>query len=103
MKTQVKQHLTDLQIAMRLHNLWESTPPAEEALASDEPFCVSTLSATQWLQWIFIPRMQALLDANSELPRNFAITPYLEEALKDEQYLSALHSPLLKLEQLLKR
>lgn len=102
MKTQVKQHLTDLQIAMRLHQVWESTPPSAQALANTEPFCVSTLSATQWLQWIFIPRMVALLEANSELPRNFAITPYLEEALKDESYLPALHSPLLKLEQLLK-
>lgn len=102
MKTQVKQHLNELQVAMRLHNLWEETPPSAEALASTEPFCVSTLSATQWLQWIFIPRMNALLDANGELPRNFAITPYLEEALKEEHYLSALHSPLLQLENLLK-
>lgn len=73
MKTQVKQHLTDLEIALRVHNLWEATPPSAEALANDEPFCVSTLSATQWLQWIFLPRMHALLEANAELPRNFAI------------------------------
>lgn len=102
MKTQVRQHLNDLQIAMRLHNVWESVPPSEEDLANTEPFCVSTLTATQWLQWIFIPRMNALLDANAELPRNFAVTPYLEEALKNEAYLTALHSPLLKLETLLK-
>lgn len=102
MKTEIRQHLNDLQNALRLHNLWEETPPSAEALANDEPFCVSTLSPVQWLQWIFIPRMTALLDADAELPRNFAITPYLEEAIQDETVLEALHLPLLKLERLLK-
>lgn len=102
MKTQVKQHLSDLQIAMRLHDLWESTPPSSEAMASSQPFCMETLTPTQWLQWIFIPRMEAILEANTNLPRNFAITPYLEEALKNESYLTAIHEPILKLETLLK-
>lgn len=102
MKTQVKQHLSDLQIAMRLHDLWESTPPSPEAMASSQPFCMETLTPTQWLQWIFIPRMEAILEANTDLPRNFAITPYLEEALKNESYLTAIHEPILKLETLLK-
>ncbi|OOH89754.1 anhydro-N-acetylmuramic acid kinase [Pasteurellaceae bacterium 15-036681] len=102
MKTQVRQYLNELQIAMRLHQVWESVPPSAEALANTEPFCVSTLSATQWLQWIFLPRMNALLDANSELPKNFAITPYLEEALKNEEYLAALCTPIAELEKLLK-
>ncbi|QLB14569.1 anhydro-N-acetylmuramic acid kinase [Mannheimia granulomatis] len=102
MKSQVKQYLSDLEITMRLHNLWESAPPSLEAMANPQPFCVETLSPTQWLQWIFIPRMQALLDANAELPRNFAITPYLEEALKNEAYLQAICGPILKLEMLLK-
>lgn len=102
MKDRIRQQLNQLEIALRLHQLWEVLPPSAEALASDEPFCVSTLTPTQWLQWIFLPRMNALLDANANLPRNFAITPYLEESLKDEPYLSALCSPLLTLENLLK-
>ncbi|QIW16439.1 anhydro-N-acetylmuramic acid kinase [Pasteurellaceae bacterium RH1A] len=102
MKTHIRQHLTDLQIAMHLHHVWEATPPSAEALANDQPFCLGTLSPTQWLQWVFIPRMNALLDANAPLPTNFAISPYLEEALKDEAYLSALCQPLVALEKILK-
>ena len=60
MKTKIRQHLTDLQIAMRIHKVWETTPPSEEALANPQPFCIETLTPTQWLQWIFIPRMHAL-------------------------------------------
>lgn len=102
MKTKIKQHLTDLQLAMHTHNIWEATAPSLEDLANDQPFCIGTLSATQWLQWIFIPRMNALLDAGADLPRNFSITPYLEEALKEESYLKAIHQPVLLIELLLK-
>lgn len=102
MKATVKQHLSDLKIAMHIHQLWEITPPSSEAMANPQPFCMETLTPTQWLQWIFIPRIEALLDANADLPRNFAITPYLEEALKNERYLVAISEPLLKLETLLK-
>lgn len=102
MKNQVQTHLQTLENALKTHHLWEQTPPPAEDLANTEPFCVSTLSPTQWLQWIFIPRMKALLDASGELPRNFSVTLYLEEALKDQDYLSALHEPLLQLETLLK-
>ena len=43
------------------------------------------MQAEEWLQWILLPRMHALLDANAPLPTRFAITPYFEEALKDKQ------------------
>lgn len=102
MKTKVKQLLIELQEAMHHHQLWEAMPPSAEALANDQPFCVETLTPTQWLQWIFIPRMQALLEQGTELPRNFSITAYLEEALKNAPYLSALHQPLSQMEALLK-
>ncbi|MDD0824695.1 YqcC family protein [Mannheimia sp. AT1] len=102
MKATVKQHLSDLKIVMHIHQLWENTPPSLEAMANPQPFCMETLTPTQWLQWIFIPRMEAILEANADLPRNFAITPYLEEALKNESYLVAISEPLLKLETLLK-
>lgn len=102
MKLKVRTHLNDLQIAMRVHQVWEAKSPSQEDLANTQPFGLGTLSPTQWLQWIFIPRMHALLDSDTDLPRNFSITPYLEEALKEESYLSAIHSPVLEIEKLLK-
>lgn len=101
MKTQIRQHLNDLKIVLHLHHQWENAPPSPEQLASVQPFSVDTLSATQWLQWIFIPRMNALLDANSPLPQKIAISPYLEEALKNEPYLNALLKPIYQIEHLL--
>lgn len=59
---------------------WQSSPPEPEALASEQPFCVDTLEFEQWLQWIFLPRMQALLSSGAPLPSSCAIAPMAEMA-----------------------
>ncbi len=53
---------------LRVLDLWASTPPDAQALASQEPFCVDTLSFEQWLQWIFLPRMKVILEREDALP-----------------------------------
>ncbi|MEC8429313.1 MAG: YqcC family protein, partial [Pseudomonadota bacterium] len=42
--------LIDLQCELKNLNLWETQRPADEALASTQPFCIDTLSFPQWLQ-----------------------------------------------------
>ncbi|WP_034916651.1 MULTISPECIES: YqcC family protein [Erwinia] len=73
-----------LAIAEVLHDtgLWQSCAPGSTAFESQEPFCVDTMMPEQWLQWVFLPRMQALLDAGSPLPEKLAIAPYYEMALE---------------------
>lgn len=82
---QVRHNLQAIEQSMRDLALWQLTPPEVEAFASTEPFCIDSMQAEEWLQWILLPRMHALLDANAPLPTRFAITPYFEEALKDKQ------------------
>jgi uncharacterized protein YqcC (DUF446 family) len=82
---QVRHSLQAIEQSMRELALWQLTPPQAEAFASTEPFCIDSMQAEEWLQWVLLPRMHALLDANAPLPTRFAITPYFEEALKDKQ------------------
>lgn len=74
--------LVQLQDALEQHGYWQPTPPSEDKLASTEPFAIDTLSCTEWLQWIFLPKMQFLVEHNFPLPQAFSISPYVEEALK---------------------
>ncbi|HEY1029080.1 MAG TPA: YqcC family protein [Pseudomonas sp.] len=53
---------------LRALGWWQDEAPGAEALASQEPFCVDTLRFEQWLQWIFLPRMKQLLEADAQLP-----------------------------------
>jgi len=79
---QVRQRLLDIVQIMQDNGLWQSSAPDTAAFNSTEPFSVDTMLPLEWLQWVLLPRMQALLDANAPLPKNFAITSYYEEALE---------------------
>ncbi len=80
---QVRHYLFDIEQAMRTLGIWQPQPPAQAAFESREPFCIDTMQAEQWLQWILLPRMHALLDKRAPLPARFSIAPYIEEALPD--------------------
>ncbi|MGY5958343.1 YqcC family protein [Kosakonia sp. BK9b] len=77
----VRQQLQLLETQLREHDLWQSTVPDASAFASTQPFCMDTLAPFEWLQWVLIPRMHALLDSGQPLPQAFAIAPYYEMAL----------------------
>lgn len=98
---QTKNHLYELQRVMEELQLWQSIPPSEQALQSTEPFAIDVMDAHEWLQWIFIPRMHALIDSAGALPDKIAVSPYIEEAFKDEKELQRLLSPLIEIEKLL--
>ena len=54
-------------------------PPPAQALESDQPFCVDTLTLPQWLQFVFLPTMRDLLDGDKPLPDRCGIAPMAEE------------------------
>ncbi|KNE86202.1 YqcC family protein [Aggregatibacter aphrophilus] len=103
MHQQTRLHLQNLQHTMERLALWQSVPPQEAAFLSEQPFALDTMNPTEWLQWIFIPRMHALVESQAPLPRQIAISPYLEEALKEEDYLAELLIPIMEIEKLLQQ
>ncbi|XBS68988.1 YqcC family protein [Acerihabitans sp. KWT182] len=84
---EIRRHLLDIEQTMRALSIWQSQPPARTAFESVEPFCIDTMQAQEWLQWILLPRMHALLDKRAPLPTRFSISPYFEEALPDAEPL----------------
>ncbi|KIS42649.1 YqcC family protein [Kosakonia radicincitans] len=77
----VREQLHQLEAQLRKQNLWQSVVSAPDAFASTQPFCMDTLEPFEWLQWVLIPRMHALLDSQQPLPQAFAIAPYYEIAV----------------------
>ena len=72
--------MTDIYTTLRSNLLWQKQAPTAEALASDQPFCVDTLSFEQWLQYVFLPRMGQLVSERMELPAECAVAPMAEQA-----------------------
>ena len=60
--------LIDIECELRRGGYWQAEAPTPEALASTEPFCIDTLDFSQWLQFVFLPRMHALIEARAPLP-----------------------------------
>lgn len=77
--------LFQIEAELQAEALWQQTAPSAEALASQQPFAVDTLSFEQWLQFIFIPRFHALLDAQASLPAQCGILGMAEECWKQRE------------------
>lgn len=83
--TEVAEILIDIEAELRRLQLWQMQPPSPAALASEQPFCMDTLSLPQWLQFVFLPRMYALIGAGSALPTACGIRPMAEEHFRNSQ------------------
>lgn len=77
--TQTQCLLDRLQQQLQAHHLWQAQPPAAAAFESTVPFCYDTMHFEQWLQFVFIPKMQALLDSQSPLPSVIRLAPMAEQ------------------------
>lgn len=88
----VRQHLFAIEQVLRNHQLWQCVAPLPETFESTQPFCMDTLEPHQWLQWVLIPRMHALIDSKHPLPSTLAIAPYYEMALEASH---SVREPLL--------
>ncbi|MDF3030935.1 MAG: hypothetical protein K0R03_1493 [Moraxellaceae bacterium] len=62
--------LRSVETELRSTGLWSAAPPSPAALASTAPFMYDTLRLHEWLQWVFLPRTRAVIDASSPLPGN---------------------------------
>ena len=78
-RIEIAETLIDIEAQLRQMRLWEEVPPPAEALASEQPFCVDTLTLPQWLQFIFLPRLYLLLDQEQALPDRCGIAPMAQE------------------------
>jgi len=72
--------LQQIEAEMKALHWWSQQVPSPEALASTAPFACDLMTLAQWLQFIFLPRMQALVEGRLPLPRNCHIQPMAELA-----------------------
>ncbi|WP_249677676.1 YqcC family protein [Pseudomonas abieticivorans] len=71
-------HLLLIERELRLQGWWSEVAPSAEDLASVEPFAVDTMDFSQWLQWVFLPRMKQILESDLPLPNASGILAMAE-------------------------
>ncbi len=75
-----------LESALREQELWDEVVPPRESLQSVHPFCVDTLSFTQWLQFVFIERAKLIIEQQAPLPASSEIVPMAQEWFAQSAY-----------------
>ncbi len=101
---QVELTLRSLQQVMSSTGHWSDIGISAEALASQQPFCLDTMNFSQWLQFVFIPNMQALIDAKQVLPslsKGQGIEPMASEFYKNTTADQAVIAVIRQLDDLL--
>ncbi|AHY44043.1 pseudouridine synthase [Stutzerimonas decontaminans] len=88
----VAQQLLLIERELRVLALWSVEPPAPEALASVEPFCVDSLRFEQWLQWIFLPQMKTIVESGLPLPAASGICAMAEVAYREAKVVGLLEA-----------
>lgn len=91
---QVNQSLTRLTLQLKSQGLWQKHKPDLAELSSTMPFCCDTLAFEQWLQFVFIVKIDAMIANRMPLPQNIALTPMAEESFK---FLEGSTSQLIKI------
>lgn len=87
----VAEILIDIEKELRELQLWDDEMISDEALMSEQPFAIDTMTFPQWLQFIFLPRMYFIIEQQLQLPANCGV------ASMAEQYFSVLKLPSLPL------
>lgn len=77
--SEVADRLLGIEIEMRRIDVWSSEAPSEDALSSQQPFCIDTLEFTEWLQFVFLERMRMIVEQGHSLPGASGIAPMAEE------------------------
>lgn len=99
--SQTQAKLTQIAQALQAAELWSEHAPSAAAMASTAPFACDLMPLEQWLQFIFIPRMQALIDAGQPLPSQIAIAPMAQHVWQNMGQLQLLIGVLNELDMLL--
>lgn len=80
-----KKHVADLMLQLecelRAKGLWEEALPSTEQMMSSEPFACDVMPLQQWLQWVFLPRMKAIVESDADLPHTCNISVYAEDTI----------------------
>jgi uncharacterized protein YqcC (DUF446 family) len=91
--TRCKTHLTRLEALLKQQKLWSDIEPSSAALASTAPFACDTLAFEEWLQFIFIPKFSALINAQQALPSHMQIAPMAAQVWQ----FNASRQPIIEL------
>lgn len=76
--------LRELEATMKAASLWRMERPEPDAFSSVQPFCIDTMTLPQWLRFVFIVRLEVLVESRSPMPATCDVAPAVDAWLQQE-------------------
>lgn len=98
----VADSLLALELELRRLGFWSAEAPSAHALQSTQPFAFDTLTFVEWLQFLFIERMQEIVENDLPFPPVSGVASMAEEYFRgQEQVGRVLIRELSKMDELI--
>lgn len=88
--TLVQKKLIHLESLLFLKKRLPVEAPSAEAMLSQVPFAIDSMTFEQWLQFIFLPQMRLLIEKSLPLPNEMGLAPMAEQVWGMDPNLSEL-------------
>ncbi|HEU0176863.1 MAG TPA: YqcC family protein [Blastocatellia bacterium] len=69
-RDRIQAKIAEIEHEMKRIGYWQSEPLRPEQYEFRSAFAMDTMTFSQWLQFIFIPRVNSLIETGEELPRD---------------------------------
>ncbi len=95
MHSEIADLLLEIESELRRLALWSQKPVTTAQLMSTEPFCIDTMTFPEWVQFVFITRLNVIVEQGGELPNVSGIAPMAEEyfrgtSINAEAFIAAI-------------
>ena len=68
LRSQVARAISEIEAEMKANGYWAAEPLPPEAYNFHEAFAMDTMAFSQWLQFVFVPRVKQIIEDNEEFP-----------------------------------
>ncbi|WP_148254595.1 YqcC family protein [Aidingimonas lacisalsi] len=82
---ELDESLRRLEATLKAADMWRMPEPPPQAYQSQAPFCLDTMELPQWLRFVFIAKLDTLVEERALLPEKSEVAPAVEHYLKQQQ------------------
>jgi uncharacterized protein YqcC (DUF446 family) len=69
-RAQAQGMIAEIEAEMKRIGYWSPEAPPPEAYSFQKAFAMDTMSFSEWLQFVFIPRVHQVIDEKAPFPQN---------------------------------
>lgn len=99
--TQVSNQASEIEGELKRLNRWSAEPLQPEKFKDMGAFGSHTMAFEQWLQFVLIPRIYAIVEEKGEFPNNSMLAPYAIRVFDGDSAAGKLHDLLYELDKLI--